>query len=59
MKIQLLKGTLQAKENLIDSKSEIDTTLKTSFEKYIDSVSEDLFGCIKQLVIKVLVIHSF
>ena len=48
----LLTGTLQAQENLIDSKSEIDTNLKRSFENYIDSNSEELFGSIKQLVIK-------
>lgn len=48
----LFNGTLEAKENLIDSKSEIDTTLKKSFEMYIERNSEDLFGAIRQLVIK-------
>lgn len=49
----LQNGTLQAQENLIDSKSEIDTNLKRSFEHYIETNSEELFGSIKQLVIKV------
>lgn len=51
----LLNGTLQAKENLIDSKSEIDSTLKGAFEKFIENNSEDLFGSVRQLVIKVRV----
>ncbi len=48
----LFNGTLQAKENLIDSKSEIDMTLKNAFEHYIETNSESLFGSIRQLVIK-------
>jgi len=45
-----LKGTLEARENLIDSKREVDNHLKKSCESLIDNVSEDLFGNIKQLV---------
>jgi len=48
----LFNGTLQARENLIDSKSEIDMTLKKAFEHYIESNCEDLFGPIRQLVIR-------
>ena len=44
------KGTLEAKENLVDSKREVDNHLKKSCESFIDNVSEDLFGNIKQLV---------
>lgn len=53
----LLTGTLEAKENFIDSKSEIDITLKQSFEVFIENSSEDLFGSIRQLVIKVSYIN--
>lgn len=48
----LFTGTLEAKENYVDSKREIDTTLKRTFEVFIESSSEDLFGTVKQLVIK-------
>ncbi len=48
----LFNGTLQARENLIDSKSEIDMTLKKAFEHYIESNCEDLFGPVRQLVIR-------
>jgi hypothetical protein len=41
---------LEAKENLIDSKREVDNHLKKSCESFIENVSEDLFGNIKQLV---------
>ncbi len=48
------KGTLEAKENLVDSKREVDNQLKKSCEIFIESVSEDLFGSIRLLVKKVI-----
>lgn len=51
--IILLKGTLEAKVNLIDSKREVDNQLKKSCELFIENISEDLFGSVRQLVKKV------
>lgn len=48
-----LKGTLEAKENLIDSKREVDNQLKKSCEMFIENVSIDLFGTVRELVKKV------
>ena len=45
-----MQGTLEAKENLIDSKREVDNQLKKSCETFIDYVCEELFGQIRQLV---------
>lgn len=53
-KIFNLKGTLEAKENLCDSKREVDNQLKKSCEVFIQNVSEDLFGSISQLVKQVI-----
>lgn len=51
----LLNGTLEAKENLVDSKREVDNQLKKSCEMFIDNVSFELFGSIKDLLKKVFV----
>ena len=45
-----LQGTLEAKENTSDSKREVDAQLKSTCEAFIENVSEDLFGSIKNLV---------
>jgi hypothetical protein len=41
---------LEAKENLVDSKREVDNQLKKSCEAFIEYVSQELFGPIKELV---------
>ena len=52
----LLNGTLEAKENIIDSKREVDNQLKKSCEVFIENVSEDLFGSVRNLVKKIQVV---
>ena len=54
----IFKGTLEAKENLCDSKREVDNQLKKSCEIFIQNVSEDLFGSISQLVKQVFTLNS-
>jgi hypothetical protein len=46
----LLNGTLEANQNTSDSKREVDSQLKRSCETFIENVSEELFGSIKNLV---------
>ncbi len=55
----LLNGTLDAKDNLIDSKRLVDNQLKNSCEVFIENVSQDLFGSIKELVKKVIKLFLF
>ena len=46
----LLNGTLEANQNTSDSKREVDNQLKKSCETFIENVSEELFGLVKNLV---------
>ena len=46
----LLNGTLEANQNTSDSKREVDNQLKKSCETFIENVSEELFGSVKNLV---------
>ena len=50
----LLNGTLEANQNTSDSKREVDSQLKRSCETFIENVSEELFGSIKNLVKQVI-----
>lgn len=52
------KGTLEAKVNMIDSKREVDNHLKKTCELFIQNVSDDLFGSIRQLIIKIQAVIS-
>ena len=47
------QGTLEAKENVIDSKREVDIQLKRSCETFIDNVANELFCPITDLIKKV------
>ncbi|CAF0746344.1 unnamed protein product [Brachionus calyciflorus] len=49
----LLNGTLEAKVNMVDSKREVDNHLKKTCEIFIQNASDDFFGSIRQLVIKI------
>ncbi len=49
----ILQGTLEAKENVIDSKREVDNQLKKSCENFIDNVANELFGPVTDLIKKV------
>ena len=55
----LLNGTLEANENTFDSKREVDNQLKKSCETFIENVSEELFGKIKNLVKQVSLFLNF
>lgn len=41
---------MEAKENLVDSKREVDNQLKKSCETFIEHVCHELFGPIKELI---------
>ncbi|RMZ93247.1 conserved oligomeric Golgi complex subunit 3-like [Brachionus plicatilis] len=43
---------------MVDSKREVDNHLKKTCEFFIQNVSEDLFGSIKQLIIKIQAVIS-
>ena len=57
-KIIFFKGTLEAKEYFIDSKREIDNQLKNSCEIFIENVSQELFGSVRDLVKKIQLVVS-
>lgn len=48
----LLQGTLQVKESFIDSKREVDKQLKLTCEQYINEISNNLSGSIRQYLQK-------
>ena len=45
-----LKGTLDSKENVVESKRDVDNQLKKSCETFIEYVCNELFGSVRELV---------